>query len=192
MLHFEVEICLSNLINLNVYYFLAVSNVRCNMTLFRACVLLGEVLALYRVEVPDHVVHSASFLADRLLDCNLTHSRSVAYCICWTSSGVTQLMHSFCDICASIHVTRNSLVSLSSSIENAVAECSKGPLTILLICSTQLHVQVALWGYCYVMDGGNCQPIESTFSDSIVHSWMWWTVTGSFPLGYISSIAASS
>ena len=35
-------------------------------------------------------------------------------------------------------------------------------------------------------------PIESTVSDTIVHSWLWPTATGSTPLGYFSNITAGS
>ena len=44
------------------------------------------------------------------------------------------------------------------------------PLTTLLICSSHLHVQVALRVYCPVKSGGNLQSIGSVVSDAIVRS----------------------
>ena len=53
-------------------------------------------------------------------------------------------------------------------------------------------VQVELKGYYTVKSGGNGQSIGSTVTDAIVQSWLWATATGSCPLGYFSSITASS
>ena len=56
------------------------------------------------------------------------------------------------------------------------------------ICSMQVEHR----GYCSVKGVGNGQSIGFTVSDAIVRSWLGSTVTGISPLGYFSSITASS
>ena len=57
------------------------------------------------------------------------------------------------------------------------------------ICTVQY---VELRGYCPVYGWGNGQSIGSSVSDAIVRSWLWSTSTESSPLGFFSSITASS
>ena len=63
---------------------------------------------------------------------------------------------------------------------------------ILLICSTHLHVQVALMGYCPVLGGATASQLDFSVTNVIVRSWLRLTATGSCPLSFFSSIAASS
>ena len=57
------------------------------------------------------------------------------------------------------------------------------------ICNVQYE---ELREYCHVTGGSNGQSIGSTVSDAVVRSWLWSTAPGSSPLGYVSSITASS
>ena len=62
----------------------------------------------------------------------------------------------------------------------------------LAICAS--HFYLALCGAQGILpcaEWGSGQSIGSTVSDAIVCSWLWSTTTGSSPLGYLSSIAAS-
>ena len=65
----------------------------------------------------------------------------------------------------------------------------------LVICSPHLHNAIhGGQGCCPVQGGGggNGQSIGSTVSDANVHSWLWLPANGSSPLGYFSSITAST
>ena len=72
----------------------------------------------------------------------------------------------------------------------------RGPLAAASLVICGLHFHHALEAQFELPKlrrvGSNGQSIGSTVSDTIVRSWLWSTVTGSCPLGYFSSITASS
>ena len=62
----------------------------------------------------------------------------------------------------------------------------------IVIYSSHLHHASGAQGSCHVKSGGNGQSFGSSVCDSIVRSWLWSTATLRSPLGYFSSITASS
>ena len=102
----------------------------------------------------------------------------------------SKLLHST-SISDSIYGEIRQIYTMSGSKGNTL-QCTTNPGIDPAYHTLDLHVQVALMGYCTVKGEGNCLSIGSTVSEAIIGTWQWSTATGSSQWGRFSSITASS